>query len=104
MKKLIFIAVMIPFLALTASAQEISGKAILGGLRARTIGPATMSGRIADLDVVNSKPEIIYVAAAGGGVWKSVSAGGSFRPVFEAHPQNIGKVTIDQNNPDTVWV
>lgn len=58
-----------------ASAQEISGKAILAGLRARTIGPASMSGRIADIDVVNKKPEIIYAATAGGGVWKSISAG-----------------------------
>jgi len=83
---------------------ELSGKAILGDLRARSIGPATMSGRITDIDVVASKPEVIYVGSAGGGVWKSVSAGTTFRPVFDEHTMSIGKVTIDQSNPETVWV
>lgn len=77
---------------------------LFGDIRARHIGPAVMSGRISDLDVVNSKPEIIYVGAAGGGVWKSQSAGSLFTPVFDEHTQSIGKITIDQNHPDTVWV
>jgi photosystem II stability/assembly factor-like uncharacterized protein len=103
MKKIILItAALISFL--NVKAQEISGKAILGGLRARAIGPASMSGRIADLDVVNKSPEIIYVGTAGGGVWKSVSAGANFRSVFDEYSQSIGKVTIDQQHPDTVWV
>ena len=103
MKKL-FLLFFLGFFILQSKAQEISGKALLGGLRAREIGPASMSGRIADLDVVNKKPQIIYVGTAGGGVWKSISAGATFRPVFDDHTQSIGKVTIDQNNPDTVWV
>ncbi|MCU0358273.1 MAG: hypothetical protein MUE95_11905, partial [Cyclobacteriaceae bacterium] len=91
--------------ALTSLAQsELSGKALLGGLRARNIGPATMSGRITDIDVVQGKPEIIYVGTAGGGVWKSVSGGTTFRPVFDDYAQSIGKVTIDQSNPETIWV
>lgn len=92
-------------LSLNLQAQnEISGKALLGNLRARSIGPAIMSGRISDIDVVNSKPEIIYVGTAGGGVWKSNSGGTLLRPVFDDHTQSIGKVTIDQKHPDTVWV
>lgn len=83
---------------------ELSGKTLLGGLRARSIGPAVMSGRITDLDVVTSKPEVIYVGTAGGGVWKSVSGGTTFRSVFDDYAQFIGKVTIDQSNPETVWV
>ncbi len=83
---------------------EISGKSLLGGLRARQIGPATMSGRIADIEVVNRKPTIIYVGAAGGGVWKSVSAGANFRPIFDEYTMSIGKITLDQNHPDTAWV
>ncbi len=75
-----------------------------GGLRARSIGPAAMSGRVADIDGVNSKPEIIYVGSASGGVWKSVNAGSTFRPIFDEQTMSIGKVTIDQSHPDTVWV
>jgi len=75
-----------------------------GAIKARQIGPATMSGRIAALDVVNDDPRIIYVGAAGGGVWKSKNGGTTFKPVFDKHPQAIGAICIDQKNPKTVWV
>ncbi len=75
-----------------------------GGLRARGIGPAVMSGRVSDIVGVNSKPEVIYAGAANGGVWKSINAGATFRPVFDEFTQSIGKICIDQKYPDTVWV
>ena len=46
-----------------------------GGLRARAIGPAVMSGRVSDVEGVNTKPEVLYVGGANGGVWKSNSGG-----------------------------
>jgi hypothetical protein len=76
----------------------------LSGLTARSIGPARMSGRIADLDVVNNDPNIIYVGAAGGGIWKSTNSGNTFKPIFDGHTQSIGDITIDQSQPQTVWV
>ena len=75
-----------------------------GGLRARSIGPAVMSGRVADVEGVASKPEILYIGGANGGVWKSTNGGASFRPVFDEHPQAIGKIRVDPQHPDTVWV
>ncbi|MCS7079986.1 MAG: glycosyl hydrolase [Chloracidobacterium sp.] len=77
---------------------------MLGAWTARAIGPATMSGRIAALDVVNTNPKIIYVGAASGGVWKSSDGGLTFKPVFDKHTQSIGAIAIDQTRPDTVWV
>ncbi len=88
---------------ITAQDKEL-GESTFGSLRARQIGPATMSGRVSTLDVVNKTPKIMYVGAAGGGVWKSNSAGADFRSVFDDYPQSIGKITIDQKRPDTVWV
>ena len=75
-----------------------------GGLRARSIGPAVMSGRIAGLDVVVGEPLIIYVASAGGGVWKSDDGGVTFTPIFDDHPQALGAIRVDPSNPDVVWV
>ena len=63
-----------------------------------------MSGRVSAVEGVDSKPEILYVGAANGGVWKSNSGGANFRPVFDDHPQAIGCITVDQAHPDTVWV
>lgn len=75
-----------------------------GSVEARSIGPATMSGRIAALDAVARDPRIVYVGAAAGGVWKSKNAGTTFKPVFDDHIQSIGAIAIDQDRPDTVWV
>jgi len=94
----------LPFIILQAQESGITDPSLFGSLRARQIGPAVMSGRVSSFDVVGNQPEIVYVGAAGGGVWKSLSGGTTFRPVFDDHTQSIGKVAIDQNHPDTVWV
>lgn len=91
------------FLPLLAVSQEPL-KVPFGDLRARDIGPAVMSGRISSLDVVHRDPRIIYVGAAGGGVWKSTSAGANFQSVFDEHCPSVGDIAIDQQHPDTVWV
>jgi photosystem II stability/assembly factor-like uncharacterized protein len=75
-----------------------------GALTARPIGPASMSGRIAAIDVVNNNPRTLYVGAGGGGLWKSINGGLTFKPVFDKHTQSIGAIAIDQSKPDTVWV
>jgi photosystem II stability/assembly factor-like uncharacterized protein len=76
-----------------------------GSMRARSIGPATMGGRIASLDAMWVDGKLtIYVGAATGGVWKSTNGGTTFKPVFDEHTQSIGAVTIDRSNADVVWV
>lgn len=87
----------------TAAAIEIDSNTF-GGLEARAIGPATMSGRIAALDAVPSEPLTIFVGAASGGVWRSTDGGIGFEPVFDAHHQSIGAIAIDDEDPRTIWV
>jgi photosystem II stability/assembly factor-like uncharacterized protein len=90
--------------AAAASAAEIDPD-LLAGMRARAIGPAGMSGRIADIDAVESDPATVFVGAATGGVWKSVNGGLTFTPVFDDQPvAAIGDVAIFQANPAIVWV
>jgi photosystem II stability/assembly factor-like uncharacterized protein len=77
---------------------------LLAGLEARSIGPAAMSGRVADIDVVESNPDIIYIGTATGGVWKSVNGGLTWDPIFDDQPvHSIGAVAVFQPNPDIVW-
>jgi photosystem II stability/assembly factor-like uncharacterized protein len=79
--------------------------AALSGLKLRSIGPALTSGRIADVAVHPTDKSIWYVASAAGGVWKTTNAGTSFTPVFDGEGSfSIGAVTIDQRNPNVVWV
>lgn len=77
---------------------------LLAGMKARSIGPASMSGRVAAIDVVESNPDIIYVGAATGGLWKSVDGGLSFTPVFDDQPvAAIGAVAVFQPSPEIIW-
>ena len=74
-------------------------------LHFRSIGPAIMSGRIADLAVYEKNPSIWYVGTAHGGVWKTTSNGAILTPIFEDKGlMSIGDVTVSQSNPDVLWV
>ncbi|MEQ9187198.1 MAG: glycosyl hydrolase [Cryomorphaceae bacterium] len=80
-------------------------KASLSGMAFRTLGPALVSGRIIDLAVHPENHDQFYVAAASGGVWKTSNHGNTFSPIFDGQGSySIGCVTIDPNNPHTVWV
>jgi photosystem II stability/assembly factor-like uncharacterized protein len=76
----------------------------LKGMQFRNIGPAGMSGRITSIDVVRDNPEVMYAAAASGGIWKSESGGTTWKPVFDEYGTgSVGAVAICQQNPDMVW-
>ncbi len=75
-----------------------------GGLQARAIGPAVMSGRISALDATPSETPVIYVGTASGGVWKSKDGGIGFEAIFDDHNQSIGAVKVDPNNESNIWV
>jgi photosystem II stability/assembly factor-like uncharacterized protein len=78
---------------------------LFSGMKARSIGPAGMSGRIGDIDAVASDPETIYVGAATGGVWKSTDGGTTWEPMFDNEPvAAVGAVSVFQANPSVVWV
>ena len=88
-------------------AAVVADSGIVSGLKARNIGSAAMSGRIAALagfDTPDGKVTL-YVGAASGGVWKSADGGTTFRPVFDQQPvQSIGAIAVDPSHHDTVWV
>jgi photosystem II stability/assembly factor-like uncharacterized protein len=75
------------------------------GLTLRSIGPALMGGRIADVEVHPTDRSTWYVAVGSGGVWKTTNAGTTFTPIFDAQAvYSVGEITIDPTNPETVWV
>lgn len=72
-------------------------------ITARQIGPAVMSGRITAIEGTEEDPNIIYIGSAAGGIWKTITGGTLFKPVFDKHTQSIGALAIDQKRPDTIW-
>ena len=74
-------------------------------LKARSIGPAGMSGRVTSIDALYSNPNIIYLGTASGGVWKTENSGAKWEPIFDDQPiLNIGSVAVQQSNPSILWV
>jgi photosystem II stability/assembly factor-like uncharacterized protein len=104
MKKLLLLFFGILLINNISTAQKISLDQFKN-LKPRNIGPAGMSGRITAIDAVVTNPNIFYVGAASGGVWKTENSGQTWSPVFDEQPiQNIGSIAIQQSNPSVVWV
>ncbi len=77
----------------------------LAGLRPREVGPATMSGRVVDLAVVEMDTRVFYVATSTGGVWKTTDNGIRFTPVFATEAvHSVGDVEVHQKDTSVVWV
>src|SRR6476620_4340951 len=57
-----------------------SADPLLKTFRFRSIGPASVGGRIDDIAVSESDPSVIYVGYAVGGVFKSENNGTTFAP------------------------
>jgi hypothetical protein len=86
-------------------AQAPDRSALTKNLQWRNIGPANMAGRVSDIEAVESNPAIVYVAAASGGVWKSVNAGTTWDPIFTTYStSSIGDLAIYQRDPNIIWV
>ena len=76
-----------------------------GRLEWRSIGPANMGGRIADVEGVPGDPNVVYVASASGGLWKTTNAGVTWKPIFDRQGTiSIGDIALTPGNPDVVWV
>ena len=91
-------------LTIPLQAQKIDSKTFQG-LKFRSIGPAFTSGRIADIAMHPKNENIWYVAVGSGGVWKTTNSGTTWKPIFDKQTSfSIGCITIDPNNPHTIWV
>jgi photosystem II stability/assembly factor-like uncharacterized protein len=106
------------FVLLTAAGSKVSNaptihaqtppllaRADFAGFRFRNIGPAAMSGRFVDMDVVESNSYTMYVASATGGVFRTTDNGVTWTPVFEKEAvHSIGDIAIYQPDPRIIWV
>src|SRR5688572_27380320 len=87
------------------AAQPAAPSGPFDALHWRSIGPASMSGRIADIAVYEPNSNIWYVGTAHGGVWKTVNNGTTFEAQFQDQGlMSIGAIAVSQNNPDLVYM
>lgn len=89
--------------AYAAGVKDIASKD-LESMRFRFVGP-DRGNRASAVVGVPGDPNVYYVGAAAGGVWKSTDGGQKFKPVFDKEPvQSIGSLAVDPSNHDVIWV
>ncbi|PYL63983.1 MAG: hypothetical protein DMF20_11405 [Verrucomicrobia bacterium] len=74
-------------------------------LKARSIGPAVMGGRVSDIAIDPHNPFVFYVGLGHGGVFKTNDNGVSFEPIFDKQPMlSIGALAVAPSDSDVIWV
>lgn len=77
----------------------------LSAFKFRNVGPAFLSGRIADIAFDPTDESVWYVAVGSGGVWKTENAGTTWTPTFDKQSSySTGAIAVDPSNPAVVWV
>ncbi len=71
----------------------------------RSIGPANMGGRVADVEGVPGNPNIVYVGTGSGGIFKTTDGGITWKPIFDRQSTiSVGDMALEPGNPDVIWV
>jgi photosystem II stability/assembly factor-like uncharacterized protein len=80
-------------------------KALLDGLRWRSVGPLR-GGRSIAVSGVKGRPKEGYFGAVGGGLWKTVNGGLDWTPVTDNQitTSSVGAVAVSESNPDVVFI
>src|SRR5439155_13477072 len=76
-----------------------------GALRWRNVGP-NRGGRSIAVAGSAARPLEYYFGATGGGLWKSVDGGTSWRPATDGQiaTSSVGAVGVAPSNPDVVYI
>lgn len=71
----------------------------------RSIGPSLTTGRISDIAVDPGNPNVWYVAAAAGNLWKTENRGNTWTPIFDEYGSySLGAVIVDPRDSSVVWL
>lgn len=77
----------------------------LKNLKFRNLGPAIAGGRVTAVAGVPGDPNIYYVGAAGGGIYKTTDGGTTWTPIFQKEATaSIGDLALAPSNPNLIWV
>src|SRR6185369_6719920 len=82
-------------------AQE-SPRDVMGSLRYRYIGPT--GNRVTTVAGIPGDPNVYYVGAASGGIWKTIDGGVHWEPIFDGQPvSSIGQLAVAPSDPNIIW-
>jgi photosystem II stability/assembly factor-like uncharacterized protein len=92
----------LPLFITVAIAQTVPPE-MFNGLKWRLIGPFR-GGRAVAVSGVSGDPTTFYFGAVGGGIWKSIDAGVSWKPIFDGEPvASIGALVVAPSDPNVIY-
>jgi hypothetical protein len=96
------LAVALPLATASAAGPAIDSS-LYAAMHWRFIGPLR-AGRTVALDGVPELPNLFYVGAVNGGIWKSPDAGRTWMPIFDREPTgSIGAIAVAPSNPSVIY-
>jgi photosystem II stability/assembly factor-like uncharacterized protein len=100
----IFMALVVVFLCgIPLAAQQYDQK-LFSEMRWRCIGPFR-GGRTVAITGVPRQPNVFYMAAVNGGVWKTTDFGNTWQPIFDDQDTgSVGAVAVAPSDPNILYV
>ncbi len=93
--------------ALAAPTHPARARQIMPTLKWRSIGPY-IGGRVVAVSGVASEPNLFYMGAVDGGVWKSTDYGIKWTPLSDGtlpgNSDSIGAIAVAPSNPNVIYV
>ena len=100
---LAFAALSVLFAAQLASAQQYDPR-LYSDMRWRCIGPFR-GGRTVAISGIPHQPNVFYMAAVNGGVWKTTDFGNTWTPIFDDQPSgSVGALAVAPSDPNILYV
>ncbi|MDE2270679.1 MAG: exo-alpha-sialidase [Xanthomonadaceae bacterium] len=91
--------------ATAAVAQPFPAQSMMGKLEWRSVGPY-IGGRVVAVAGVPDKPDLFYMGAVDGGIWKSTNYGVSWKNISDGWPStsdSIGALAVAPSNPKVIY-
>jgi len=77
---------------------------LFGEMRWRCIGPFR-GGRTVAISGVPHQPNVFYMAAVNGGVWKTIDFGNTWNPIFDDQQTgSVGALAVAPSDPNVIYV
>ena len=84
--------------------ERLSDNSPYKDLKWKLLHPGNMSGRCTDVFGIPGNKNIMYAGFASGGLWKTVDAGKTWKPLMDRQAtQSIGNIAISPSNPEIIY-